>query len=69
LNYRGKIGSRTIYSAKPIVVVFEGPDTLEFDTVDEVKGFLEFYNKGPSSSRNRARLYAFDAGQWVEVSN
>ena len=67
--YSGKIGSRTVYASKDVIVLFQGIDILEFDSLLDAMGFVEFYNKAPAANKKPARIYTFISNAWVEYSS
>jgi len=66
--YSGRFNSRTVTSSTPVVGVFEKGQVLEFLTLDEGRGFVNFYNQNKVvSAGNPLRLYSFQEGNWVEA--
>jgi hypothetical protein len=67
MSYSGKIGSRTITAAKPVIVLFGDGQVLEFISREEAEGFVRFYSQNQTAkSRNPAKTYFFEAGKWTE---
>jgi len=66
--YSGGINARTVTSSTPVVGVFEKGQVLEFLTLGEGRGFVDFYNQNRVvSAENPLRLYSFQEGNWVEA--
>jgi len=67
MSYSGKIGSRTITSTKPVIVLFGDGQILEFASREEAKSFVQFYCQNQTArTRNPAKTYLFEAGKWAE---
>ena len=69
MDYIGKLGVSTVCSATAVVVRFADGQVLEFESEQEARGFLAFYNRSPSASaQNQAKIYIFKSLGWEEQS-
>jgi len=65
MDYIGKLGAGIISAATPVIVRFTDGQILEFDSEEDARGFLSFYNRSPSArTQNQAKLYLFNSGLW-----
>ena len=69
MDYIGKLGASTVSAATAVIVRFTDGQVLEFESEQEARGFLAFYNRSPSArTQNRGKIYLFKSGAWQEQS-
>ena len=70
MDYIGKLGASTVSAATAIIVRFADGQILEFQSQEEARGFIAFYNSNQSArAQNRAKIYLFKSGAWQEQSD
>ena len=65
--FEGKLNNATVSAQTQIIVHFADNQVLEFESLEEAKGFLGFYRSSPMAKQNPGKLYALRLGQWSEA--
>jgi len=70
MDYIGKLGASTVSAATAVIVRFADGQILEFESEQEARRFLAFYNRNQSArAHNRGKIYLFKSGGWQEQSD
>ena len=65
--FEGKLNNATLSAQTQIIVHFADNQLLEFESLEDAKGFLKFYRSTPMAKKNPGKLYALRLGQWSEA--
>ena len=65
----GKLGASTVCAETAVIVRFADGQVLEFESEQEARDFLAFYNRSPSArTQNPGKIYRFKSLAWEEQS-
>ena len=65
--FEGKLNNATLSAETEIIVHFADNQFLNFESLEEAKGFLRFYRSSPMVKQNPGKLYVLRLGQWSEA--
>ena len=65
--FEGKLNNVTLSAQTQIIVHFADNQFLNFDSLEDAKGFLRFYCSSPMAKKNPGKLYTLRLGQWSEA--
>ena len=65
--FEGKLKNATVSAQTEVIVHFADNQFIEFESVEDAKGFLKFYRSSPLAKQNPGKLYALRLGQWSEA--
>jgi len=65
--FEGKLNNVTLSAQTEIIVHFADNQFLNFESLEEAKGFLRFYRSSPMVKQNPGKLHVLRLGQWSEA--
>ncbi len=65
--HTGKLGTVTISARSAIIARFTDGQVLDFPTIQDAQGFLEFYHRSVTArTQNPAKIYSLKDDIWAE---